>query len=97
MAATIVAQFEPERIILFGSYARGDAGEHSDIDLLVVKDSGLPRYKRSVPIYRALRWVRSALDVLVYTPAEVRDWSDVPEALVSRAVREGRVLYEKPA
>ncbi len=64
---------EPEKIILFGSKARGDAGTSSDIDLFIIAQSNLPRYKRSVPFYRALLGLGVAKDIIVYTPEEVED------------------------
>lgn len=55
---------EPEKIILFGSKARGDAGTSSDIDLFIIAQSDLPRYKRSVPFYRALLGLGVAKDII---------------------------------
>lgn len=94
----IVAVAQPERIVLFGSRARGQHRPDSDIDLLVIQKSNLPRHRRAVPIYAALAGLPVEVDceVLVYTPAEVAEWSAVPEAFVTTALREGRVLYEKP-
>ena len=97
MADIIVEKFNPEKIILFGSYARGDATEDSDVDLFLIKDIDEPRYKRSVPVYNMLVNFRLDLDVLVYTPNEVNEWSEVHEALPTKVQREGLVLYEKSA
>lgn len=100
LLAEIVARIrsvaEPERIILFGSHARGEAGPGSDLDLLVVTDSELPRHRRAAPYRPALRGLHPAKDILVWTPDEVRVWRDVPNALVTTALREGAVLYERP-
>ena len=93
----IVGAVRPHRIILFGSRARGTAGESSDVDLLVITDSDEPRYCRSAPLYGILSDILVAMDILVYTPDEVEEWSAVPRAFVTTAVREGRVLYEKPS
>lgn len=93
----IVETVHPNRILLFGSSARGEANEHSDLDLLIVVPSDLPRHRRSIPIYRALSDVPIPMDILVYTPDEIRDWANVPQAFVTTAVREGRVLYEVAA
>lgn len=92
----IVAVTRPERVVLFGSRARGDAEAHSDVDLLVVADSIRPRYERAIPIYRAISDLPFELDVLVYTPTEVLEWTGVDQAFVTTALREGRVLYERP-
>ena len=92
----IRAVAEPQRIVLFGSRARGDARHLSDYDLLVVQESSLPRYKRSGALYAALADLPAEVDVLVYTPAEIEDWSAVPMAFVTTALREGRSIYERP-
>lgn len=93
----IVDAAHPDKIVLFGSRARGKAGLGSDLDLLIVKPSDLPRYRRAAPLYGALSDIMVPTDIIVYTPEEIREWSRVPEALVTTALREGRVLYERPA
>ncbi|MFO7899063.1 MAG: nucleotidyltransferase domain-containing protein [Planctomycetota bacterium] len=93
----IVEVASPEKIILFGSRARGAARGDSDLDLLVVKPSDEPRFRRAVPLYLALRDIDVALDVLVYTPEEIEEWRDVRQAFVTTALREGKVLYERAA
>lgn len=91
----IVESVNPEKIILFGSYAYGEPHEESDLDILVVMDSDLPRYKRSVPIYQALAGLLIPKDVLVYTPEEIEAWKDVPQAFITTILKKGRVIYEK--
>lgn len=91
----IVDAIHPQRIILFGSRARGDARPDSDLDLLVIADSSEPRYRRAAPLYGALSDILIPMDILVYTPQEVEEWSGVRQAFVTTAVREGKVLYEK--
>ena len=83
----------PHKIVLFGSRARQDARPNSDLDLLILEDSDLPRYRRSPRYYHALAGLFPAKDILVYTPEEVKEWSDVPNAFVTVALREGKVLY----
>jgi predicted nucleotidyltransferase len=90
----IVATAHPEKVILFGSRARGDARPDSDIDLLVIADSTEPRYRRPVPLYGVLSDILAPMDILVYTPTEVEEWSEVRQAFVTTAIREGRILYE---
>ncbi len=85
----------PERIILFGSRARGQPRNNSDYDLLVIQESDKPRYERSIPLYPALADLPAEVDILVYTPQEVREWSAVPEAFVTTAIREGKLIYER--
>lgn len=95
----VVGAVRPEKIILFGSRARGDHRPDSDIDLLVIQKSNLPRHRRAVPIYEALNGlpVDVDLETIVYTPAEVEEWSEVRQAFVTTALREGKVLYESAA
>jgi len=85
----------PERIVLFGSRARGDARQRSDWDLLVIARSELPRHRRSAPLYSLLADMPGEFEVVVYTPEEAEEWSGVSEAFVTTALREGTVLYEK--
>ena len=91
----IVQSFNPQKIILFGSYAYGKPHEGSDLDILVIMESNLPRYKRSIPIYRVLADLLIPMDILVYTPEEVEAWKDVPQAFVTSILKKGKVLYEK--
>lgn len=91
----IVELIQPEKILLFGSRARGQARRESDLDLLVIASSSEPRWCRSAPLYGALSDVLMPMDIMVYTPEEVEDWSEVPRAFVTTAFREGKVLYEK--
>jgi len=93
----IVSAGDPLRIVLFGSRARADHRPDSDIDLLVVEESALPRYKRSPRYYRATRGTFPVREIVVWTPEEIREWESVPNHFVTAALREGRVLYERPS
>ena len=92
----IRAVANPQKIVLFGSRARGEHRPQSDIDLLVIEDSQLPRHRRPIPLYAALADLPIEVDteVVVYTPAEVEEWRDASAAFVTTALREGKVLYE---
>lgn len=91
----LVEAVDPDRIILFGSRARGDPRPDSDVDLLIVKDSPEPPGRRDVRAYRALMGIGVPKDVLWYTRQEVEEWAGVRNHVVSRALREGKVLYER--
>ena len=89
----IVAAARPSRVILFGSYGRGEADAGSDLDLMVIKPQVTDKYAEMVRLRRAVGSVGLGVDVLVYSEAEVekrRDWCTSP---IYWALREGRTLY----
>ena len=89
----IVEVAEPERIILFGSVARGDANRHSDVDLLVVKD-GSDLRRLAARIYCRLYGVGAAMDIVMVTPRDVERYRDSHALVIKPALREGTVMYE---
>ena len=91
----ILSVGSPRKIVLFGSRARGEARSDSDLDLLIVEASALPRYKRSACYLRALTGLFPAKDVVVWTPEEIEAWADVPHAFITTALREGKALYAR--
>jgi predicted nucleotidyltransferase len=90
----LVQSFAPERVILFGSCARGEIHDASDIDLLVVQQTDLSPTERIREVYRRLRRTLP-LDVVVYTPQEVAALSGLGDPLLREAIAEGRVVYER--
>lgn len=86
----------PERILMFGSQATGQATAESDLDLLVIMPSELPRHWRAVPIRRLFQPSPCPMDILVYTPDEVEYWMGTANHIVTTAVRTGKLLYERP-
>jgi predicted nucleotidyltransferase len=91
----IVDTAQPEKVILFGSQARGDVRPDSEFEVLVIKQSDEPRYRRSAPLYVALADLAVEVEVMVYTPEEVEEWSELPQAFITTAVREGTTIYER--
>jgi len=91
----LVDQIDPDKIILFGSRARGQRHAQSDVDLLIVKSSQEPRHKRAGRAHRALIGVGIPVDILWYTPEEAAACSRLRQHVASRALREGQILYER--
>ena len=100
MAQAIAAAVDPLCIILFGSRARGDARLDSDVALLVVEDEAFGpkrcRLDESERIYRAVTGMGIAKDILLFSADEIDYWRDSLNHVIGRALREGRVLYERP-
>lgn len=88
----IRAVSDPEQIILFGSYARGDAGPDSDIDLLVVKDT-TSIGAESEQIYRSLKGIPVAVDIVVVRPSFAATHKDMIGTIIRPALRDGKKLY----
>jgi predicted nucleotidyltransferase len=89
----IVEAAQPERIILFGSEARGQASLHSDIDVLVVVRDGSHRRKTAQQIYRNLLGFHLPVDVVVATPTDLERYRDSPALVYRDALRDGKELY----
>ncbi|MCS6302553.1 MAG: nucleotidyltransferase domain-containing protein [Nitrospira sp.] len=97
MVRRIAAQFHPDKIILFGSHARGDARPDSDVDLLVVMHPNGSKRARAVEIYGLLAGMGVPKDVIVVTPEEFEAYRDAPGTVIRTARQEGKVLYDRAA
>jgi len=97
MVRRIVDRFHPERIILFGSHARGTAEPDSDVDLLVVMHVNGPKRAKRLEIRAPLSGVGLAKDIVVVTPEEVERLRNFPGTIIRPALQEGKVLYERAA
>ncbi len=91
----IIELEDPAGIILFGSYAKGNANDNSDLDLLIVKNTNLPRFKRAANLYKNLAKLHLSMDLIVKTEDEVKANLENPRSFDSRIFKEGISLYEK--
>ncbi len=90
----LVAHYQPERVILFGSVAYGDVGEWSDLDLLIIKNTSLPFIRRLREV-ALLCHASVGVDFFVYTPAEVAQMYSENNPFLEEVLRTGKVLYER--
>jgi predicted nucleotidyltransferase len=88
----LVAAAPDAEVILFGSHARGDANEHSDIDLLVIEPQVADEAKESVRLRRELRGLFTPFDIIVVSRRYAEEWREIRGGLVHAALAEGRVL-----
>jgi len=92
--ARLVAAANPSKVILFGSYARGDATEDSDLDLMVIEREVVNQFDEMVRLRNAMGDMPVGVDLLVYSDREASRRSQVPGTLLYWAFKEGRVMYD---
>lgn len=90
----IVVAAQPSRVILFGSYGRGDADAGSDLDIMVIEPEVADKYAEMIRLHEAVGNIGLGVDVLVYSEAEYRRRSQVPGTVLYWACKEGRTVYE---
>lgn len=91
----IAIKFNPDKIILFGSYAFGAPNNDSDLDLLIIKDTDLPRHKRSFDIQKSLIGSMIPMDILVYTNKEFEEEKNEKFSFLNSAIKASKILYER--
>ena len=89
----VTEEYEPEAIIVFGSAARGEATEDSDLDIAIIMDSDLPEHERNVKMRACIGPIGMAMDLLVFTPEEVDAGKNDETSLISEIIRTGEVVY----
>ena len=97
MVRRIVLQFDPDRIIMFGSHARGTADTGSDADLLVVMSPNGSRRQQATAIDLALTGIDFPADIMVISPEDLEKQQFRKDTVIYRALREGIELYARPA
>jgi predicted nucleotidyltransferase len=95
VVSRIANKFNPERIILFGSYANGTSNEDSDLDLLIVQETDLPMHKRGIDIRLSLIGSKIPIDLLVYTKSEFEREKNKSFSFLNSAIKNSKVMYER--
>jgi predicted nucleotidyltransferase len=93
MTRRIVERFHPQRIVLFGSRARGTQRSSSDYDLLIIAPSAEPDWRRTAPVYRMLKGMNVTKDIVWLTPEEIARWQHLKGHFVYTVLHEGKELY----
>ena len=91
----LIEAAKPNRIIMFGSQARGEAGDDSDLDVMVVEETVSDRAAEMVRLNRLLRYLDVSVDLLVVSADKFNYWCDTPGNVYFEAATEGKVLYER--
>jgi predicted nucleotidyltransferase len=91
----IVINYNPDKIILFGSYARGNYDENSDLDFILIKDSFTPKHKRGLEVRRLFYGLTIAMDFKIYTTVEFSKELSNRYSFLSSAIIGSKVLYER--
>ena len=95
MVRRIVAQFDPEQIVLFGSHARGTAGPDSDVDLLVIMPFFGSKRAKQLELRMAVYDVAVPKDIILVSPDEIAERRNVPGTVIQPAMQEGQVIYAR--
>jgi predicted nucleotidyltransferase len=91
----IALGYNPDKIIVFGSYASGNQNEDSDLDLFVIKESDLPRPQRTMQVRKMLYGSMVPIDLIVYTPKEIEESKGNKYSFVFKVLSTGKTLYER--
>jgi len=91
----IVARIQPQKVMIFGSYAKGTATIKSDLDVFVIKDTMLPMAIRAEDLKPMLSQTLIPVDVRIYTPDEVEEYGGEPFSFVNSVLRTGKTVFEK--
>jgi len=90
----IASNYQPEKILLFGSYASGKAREDSDLDFIIIKKTNIPKNKRGREVRKHLLGSKIPMDLKVYTPEEFENEKDSELSFVNSALKNAKVVYE---
>ncbi|MGB9677117.1 MAG: nucleotidyltransferase domain-containing protein [Candidatus Ratteibacteria bacterium] len=90
-----IKKYQPEKIIVFGSYARGEGDEYSDIDFIVIKKTEKRFIERLIEVAKLIDNKWGDIDIFVYTPEEFEQMSKLGNSFIESVLKEGKVIYEK--
>jgi len=91
----IVARIQPQKVIIFGSYAKGTATIESDLDFLVIKETELPMANRADELMPMLSHALIRVDVRTYTPEEVEEYGKEQHSFLNSILKSGKTVFEK--
>lgn len=91
----IVERIQPQKVLIFGSYAKGTATLKSDLDILVIKETGLPMANRADDLKPVLARLLIPVDVHIYTAEEVAEYGKERFSFIESVLKSGKVIYEK--
>lgn len=91
----IVKNYHPEKIILFGSYAKGNITDDSDLDFILIKDTDIPKHKRGIEVRRLFYGLPIPLDFKIYSLTEFNEELSNKFSFLNSAIKGSRVLYER--
>lgn len=91
----IVIHYNPEKIILFGSYANGPVNENSDLDFIIIKNTEKPKHRRGREVRRFLLGSMVPLDLKIYTPEEFETECNLNYSFVNSAIKNSVIVYER--
>ncbi len=91
----IADNYKPEKIILFGSYARGNYNEDSDLDFILIKNTSTPKHKRGLEVRRLFYGLPIPMDFKIYTTSEFVNELSNQYSFLSSAIKDSKILYER--
>jgi uncharacterized protein len=95
IANQIVNKYNPDKVILFGSYANGTFNDNSDLDFIVIKDTNLPKHKRGIEIRRLFYGLTIPLDFKIYSSSEFEQEKNNKFSFLYSALSESKILYDR--
>ncbi len=88
-------EYNPQKVILFGSASRDNFNKDSDLDFFIVKETNKPRFERQLEVQNIFIDREIAMDFLVYTPEELKERIELGDPFVENILNQGRILYER--